>query len=269
MIKDIPFLRENMIFIILIVVILSIIYYAFILIFNKKASDKTKINVIKIILTICSILLIASVIIDSYVSSIYELERGISSDLFGILFLLAAIVGIPAFYLIAFGNIKPPKPEKYLLKQNNYEEFSNYLNKRVKEYDYELIYNKEQLIVYKRLINKKIYYIIDARLEELTELNFDELYNEKISPLIEEDFNKVQKKYYELYVSFIVSVDRITPMFNKFIEETNEEVRYYKLPVGISFGGNKMYLPSMIEGFQVFQINKLKKEFKEIMKVSV
>ncbi len=268
MIKDIPFLRENINFIILIVVILSIVYYAFILIFNKKASDKAKINAIKIILTMCSILLISSFVTYFYIGNVYSVEIANSSYLVFVLFVFASIIGIPAFYLMVYGHIKSPKPEKYEIKQTSYEDFSYYLNKRVKEYDYELVSNKEDLKVYKRVINKKIYYIIDARLEELTKLNFDELYDKKIFPLIEEDFNKVQKKYYELYVTFIISVDRITPMFNKFIEETNEEVRYYKLPVGISFGGNKMYLSSMIEGFKVFQINKLKKEFLEIMKVS-
>lgn len=249
--------------IILIMIVILIIGFLESKIIDKKFNDKFKIIWIKVFLSIDAITLLCGLILPNIFSVLINNVYFIF-----VLFLISFVAFSQWYFLMVYGNIKPPKPDKYILKQNSYEEFSSYLSDRVKEYDYELNIEKENLKIYKKSIKSRNYYIIDARLEELTEDNFNELYNEKIFPLIEEDFNKVQKKYYELYVSFIVSVNRITPMFNKFIEETNEEVRYYKLPIGISFGGNKMYLPSMIEGFQVFQINKLIKEFKEIMEVS-
>jgi len=156
------------------------------------------------------------------------------------------------------------KPKKYILKQNNYEEFSNYLKSRVEEYNYVDTYNNENIKIYKRVINKKIFYIIDAKLEELTELNFDELYNNKVFKIIEEDFNKMEYKWYQLYVTFIISVDRITPMFNKFVNVNEIDKRFNKFSVGISFGGNRMYITD--DNF--YSCKKLEKEFLEIIEVS-
>jgi len=156
------------------------------------------------------------------------------------------------------------KPKKYILKQNNYAEFSNYLKSRVEEYNYVDTYNNENIKIYKRVINKKIFYIIDAKLEELTELNFDELYNNKVFKIIEEDFNKMEYKWYQLYVTFIISVDRITPMFNKFVNVNEIDKRFNKFSVGISFGGNRMYMADN----DFCPCKKLEKEFLEIMEVS-
>ena len=166
--------------------------------------------------------------------------------------------------ILGSAKLKNIKPKKYILKQLNYEEFSNYLSKRVKEYGYEDYYNNENIKIYKREIKKKIYYIIDARIEELTELNFDELYNKQVFKIIEEDFNKMQYKWYQLYVTFIISVDRITPMFNKFVNVSEIDKRFNKFSVGISFGGNRMYMADN----DFCSCKKLEKEFKEIMKVS-
>lgn len=248
----------NILFIILILIILNLIISKCI---NKYCKYKFKIVWIKIFIILSCLCFISGLIIYSIFS--------FNNDSFIYFWFLSTISCAFQFYIsIVNGDINPPKPDKYILKQTSYEEFSNYLNKRVKEYDYELVSNKENLKVYRRVINKKICYIIDTRLEELTEDNFNELYDKEIFPIIEEDFKKIEKKRYELYVTLIISVNRITSMFNKFIEEADEDLRYQRLPVGISFGGNKMYMPSMIDGFEEPQMKKIQKEFKEIMKVS-
>ena len=72
---------------------------------------------------------------------------------------------------------------------------------------------------------------------------------------------------YELFIVFIISVDRMSTMFNRFINTLDQDKRYYKLPIGVSFGGNKMYIPNEIEGFGLMQFNHLKKEFKKIMEI--
>lgn len=171
-----------------------------------------------------------------------------------------------ALLIMILGSTKSKniKPKKYILKQLNYEEFSNYLSKRVKEYGYEDNYNNENIKIYKRVIKKKIYYIIDAKLEELTELNFDELYNNEVFKIIEKDFNKMEYKWYQLYVTFIISVDRITPIFHKFVNVNEIDKRFNKFSVGISFGGNRMYITD--DNF--YSCKKLEKEFLEIMEVS-
>lgn len=174
---------------------------------------------------------------------------------------------IDAFLILALSSIPSfkAKPKKYLLKQKNYQEFTKYLENRVKEFNYELVSKQDNIKFYKRTIKKKIYYIIDTKIEELTDENFKELYNNQIFPVIEADFNQMQYKWYSLYVTFIISVDRITPEFNKFIASTDIDKRFHKYPVGISFGGNKMYINDDIYGFNKNQ--SIHKEFMQIIKL--
>lgn len=182
--------------------------------------------------------------------------------------ILFFLFGLPGIMMVLFGNIKPPKADKYLLKQDNYLDFSNYLNKRIKIFNYEEKYMRDNLKIYHRVIKRKNYYIIDARLEELTEENFNELYDKEIFSIIEQDFNQAKKSMrYELFITFIISVDRMSSMFNRFINTLDQDKRYYKLPIGVSFGGNKMYISNEIEGFGLMQFNQLKKEFKKIMEM--
>lgn len=181
--------------------------------------------------------------------------------------ILIALVCADAFLILALSSIPSfkAKPKKYLLKQKNYQEFSKYLENRVKEFNYELVSKQDNIKFYKRTIKKKIYYIIDAKIEELTDENFEELYNNQIFPVIEADFNQMQYKWYSLYITFIISVDRITPEFNKFIASTDIDKRFHKYPVGISFGGNKMYINDDIYGFNKNQA--IHKEFMQIIKL--
>ena len=74
--------------------------------------------------------------------------------------ILLIFFSIPGLLMLMFGNIKPPKPDKYLLKQDNYIDFSKYLKKRVKLFNYEEKYTNDKLKVYHREIKKKRYYII-------------------------------------------------------------------------------------------------------------
>ena len=131
-------------------------------------------------------------------------------------------------------------------------------------FNYEEKYTSDRLKIYRREIKQKRYYMIDTKLEELTEENFNELYDKEIFPIIEDDFNQAKNSMrYELFIVFIISVDRMSPMFNRFINTLDQDKRYYKLPIGVSFGGNKMYIPNEIEGFGLMQFNHLKKEFKK------
>ena len=230
-------------FIIMIMFLSIAIYFPILLILNKcKNSDSKKIIFIKISLILGSV--------------------------FFILQIPLIFFSIPGLLMLMFGNIKPPKPDKYLLKQDNYLDFSNHLNKRIKIFNYEEKYTNDSLKIYHKVIKRKNYYIIDARLEELTEENFNELYEKEIFPIIEQDFNQAKKSMrYELFITIIISVDRISSMFNRFINTLDQDKRYYKLPIGVSFGGNKMYIPNEIEGFGLMQFNQLKKEIKIILEL--
>ena len=234
---------------------------------DKSNNSAFKIRYIKFFLGTGFTLTVISIILDFYLKKIYNIQDNellvtCSLLIFGI------ILGIHGVFLMMFGNIKPPKPDKFLLKQDNYLDFSNYLSKRVNLFNYEEKYTSDRLKIYYRVIKKKRYYMIDTKLEELTEENFNELYDKEIFPIIEQDFNQAKKSMrYELFITFIISVDRMSPVFNRFVNTLDQDKRYYKLPIGVSFGGNKMYIPNEIEGFGLMQFNRLKKEFKKIMEI--
>ena len=257
-------------FFILIIFLSIAIYFPISLILNKcKNSDSKKIIFIKISISLSCICALVGIASYFYVriknNSIEMAEDNIISH---ILPLSLFITFVPGLLMLMFGNIKSPKPDKYLLKQNNYIDFSNYLNKRVNLFNYEEKYTSDRLKINRREIKQKRYYMIDTKLEELTEENFNELYDKEIFPIIEDDFNQAKNSMrYELFIVFIISVDRMSPMFNRFINTLDQDKRYYKLPIGVSFGGNKMYIPNEIEGFGLMQFNHLKKEFKKIMEI--
>ena len=149
---------------------------------DKSNNSAFKIRYIKFFLGTGFTLTVISIILDFYLKKIYNIQDNellvtCSLLIFGI------ILGIHGVFLMMFGNIKPPKPDKYLLKQNNYLDFSNYLNKRVNLFNYEEKYTSDRLKIYYRVIKKKRYYMIDTKLEELTEENFNELYDKEIFPL--------------------------------------------------------------------------------------
>lgn len=257
-------------FIIMIIFLSIMIYFPILLILNKcKNSDSKKIIFIKISLilgSICALVWIASYF---YVriknNSIEMADNNIISHI-SMLTILA--LSIPGILMFMFGNIKPPKPDKYLLKQDNYLDFSNYLNKRILLNDYQEIYREKNLRIYKKIIKKNKHYIIDFKTEEFTEDIYNDLYDNKMVPIMEKDLKEMQNRMYRsLHVIYIISVDRITSYFNSFIEGLDQDIRYFSLPVGISFGGKKIYIANEIKGFEISQIKRKKKEIKMILEL--
>jgi hypothetical protein len=60
----------------------------------------------------------------------------------------------------------------------------------------------------------------------------------------------------------VVCVDRITPAFQKLVNSNiQQNFRNHKLPVGISFGGKRVYVAKQEGGFVVGAYKKMKKEF--------
>ena len=234
---------------------------------DKSNNSAFKIKYIKFFLGTGAILSAISIILDFYLKYIYKIKDNellvtCSMLIFGM------ILGIHGVFLMMFGNIKAPKPDKYLLKQDNYLDFSNYLNKRVLLNDYQEIYREENLRIYKKIVKKNKHYIIDFKTEEFTEDIYNDLYDNKMVPIMKQDLKEMQNRMYRsLYVTYIISVDRLTSHFNAFIKGLDQDIRYFSLPVGVSFGGNKMYISNEIEGFGLMQFNQLKKEFKKIMEM--
>ena len=262
-------INENW-FVIMLILLSIIIYFPISLILNKcKNSDSKKIIFIKMSISlscICALVWIASYFYVRVKSNSIEMaENNIVSHISMLAFLTLSIPGILMFI---FGNIKPPKPDKYLLKQDNYLDFSKYLNKRLLLNDYQEVYNEENLKIYKKIIKKNKHYIIDFKTEEFTEDIYNDLYNNKMVPIMEKDLNEMQNRMYRsLYVTYIISVDRLTSYFNGFIKGLDQDIRYFSLPVGISFGGNKIYIANEIKGFEMMELKRMKKEIKIILEL--
>ncbi|MCX4254564.1 MAG: hypothetical protein OSJ63_04765 [Bacilli bacterium] len=233
---------------------------------DKKTTNNFKIIYSKISLGTGMILTVVLLVLYVYL----WIKNGINyakSNLVVMIILISVLVTSSfGILMIIFGTFQKAKPQRFQLKQNDYEEYSNYLAKRVKEFDYELNYELEKIKFYKKEIKRKIYFIIDVKVEELTEDVFNELYNNKIFPNIEEEFEKMKNKGNVLNVIMIISVDRITPFFYKYIESEDLDKRFYKYPVGISFGSNQIY----INGEEPIGYNpckRLKQEFETITEI--
>ena len=257
-------------FIIMLILLSIIIYFPISLILNKcKNSDSKKIIFIKISISLSCICALVWIFSYFYIriksNSIEMAENNIVSHISMLTFLTLSIPGI---LMLMFGNIKPPKPDKYLLKQDNYLDFSNYLNKRMLLNDYQEVYSEENLKIYKKIIKKNKHYIIDFKTEEFTEETYNDLYDNKMVPIMEKDLKEMQNRMYRsLYVTYIISVDRLTSYFNGFIKGLDQDIRYFSLPVGVSFGGNKIYIANEIKGFEISQIKRMKKEIKMILEL--
>ena len=258
-------------FIIMLIVLSIIIYFPISLILNKcKNSDSKKIIFIKISISLSCICALVGIASYFYVriknNSIEMAENNIVSHISMLAFLALSIPGILMFM---FSNIKPPKPDKYSLKQDNYIDFSNYLNKRLLLNNYQEVYGEENLRIYKKIVKKNKHYIIDFKTEEFTEDIYNDLYDNKMVPIMEKDLKEMQNRMYRsLYVTYIISVDRLTSYFSEFVKGLEQDRRYFSLPVGISFGGKKIYIATEIKGFEMIELKRMKKEVLEILKIS-
>lgn len=193
-------------------------------------------------------------ILSLYFGYHYEFKKETEYEVVLIISFSACCISAFLVFFLGSYKVKPPKPNKYYLRQKTYEELSEYIESRVKEYSYELYYGKDNIRIYEKIEKRKSFYIIDARVDELTEENLEEI-NNKIYEVIE-DNNKV------LYLTLIISVDRITSAFNSFIKIKDAEMNLFKMAVGVSFGGNKIYIAR-----DILDYNPCKRINKEIIEI--
>lgn len=236
----------------------SLIISIFLAIILKNKKDYIKIIITKILLIISLIFMIIAFFIyamfHNYISEFTE----------AIPILICIFFGIPAISIMIYSNIKSPSPIKYNLHQKDYSAFSSFLKNEITKQKYSII-NNTDVKIYRKEIKKQMFIIVETRVEELTEEFFTNLYQNKIFPLIEKDFLKTKKLTYSLYVILIISVDRVTPYAYKFLEDTYQDKRFYKLPVIVSFGSNKVFLKDNYDLFNIPQYKILKNELKKIM----
>ncbi len=127
--------------------------YILVKIVDKRVSDRFKAIYIKAFLSIFMVIFTLSIIFYIFISiSIHESAKDNFWAISGAIFSL--IFGSFGAFMGTFGSVKPTKPEKYLLKQSNYDDFSRYLKNRITLLEYKNECNEENIKVYRKEIKK-------------------------------------------------------------------------------------------------------------------
>lgn len=93
--------------------------------------------------------------------------------------------------------------------------------------------------------------------------------NEAVTKALQNYYNKEQITNQVNFIP-IVCVDRITPTFRKFLSRPiPKDFKSLQLPVGISFGGKKIYVTNQTSCFAILKYKRLRKEFLNIMHLEV
>lgn len=245
--------------------------YGIFKIIDKKCSSDKKIFWIGFFLVLTCVYFIGYFIIffgPFIPKNSYFIESGIANALF----LVGLIFSSAMYFLMTKAKLDPPKPAKYELKQSNYEVFNWYLSNRLKLFKYKNILKEEKINIYKKQINKEVYYIIDYKTDEFTNAEYEDLRDNKVFPLIEEDRNKMDKVILSkfVYVIYLISVDRVSNYFNTFLSTFDYDAKYFSLPVGISFGGKKIYMLKehiTFDANEMLRLEEIEPEIKEILEI--
>lgn len=171
-----------------------------------------------------------------------------------------------------FGGLKqkPVKAEKFKLQFNNFKELLAFLHKSLSKKGYVKqntinLNESESVTVYSQIIGPNI-------LECYSIVRVSELSNELLEK-VENTITEIIKKYLDgtivtnaVNMIGIVCVDRITPAFQKLVNNNIEQsLKTSRLPVGISFGGKTIYVAKQKGGLGIISYKELRKKFIDIM----
>lgn len=190
--------------------------------------------------------------------------------LFFALTLLSTIIMIILMLKIDIQPIRT-KSKKFKLKISNYNELKDKLFTKLIDdgYDNNQSY-KDELYEIDYVIKEKYnntYIFAIMKLEEMTNEIY-ELYKENYF----EDFgiylienNQINPKY-DINLTYIICVDKVTPIFSKYTEgNVKQYFGRYILPVGVSFSSNTLYIATQKEGYAKTKYNSLFRKFKLYM----
>lgn len=185
--------------------------------------------------------------------------------------LLGTFFGFSILFVILasiFGGIrqKPIEAEKFQLKFKDYDSVKTFLENKLvtrgyKKYPVQSVETETEILVYFR---KKNYKELDC----FAQIRIKEMSDEVITKT-SNHLSKTLYKYYNgktigdcVNVISIFCVDRITPAFRNLVNGNIQQgVKIGRLPVGISFGSNMIYLARQKNGFAPLRYKRLRKEF--------
>lgn len=198
-----------------------------------------------------------------------------------ILYLSGSFLGL---LLILSPFVIPLKPEvvkadKYVslyasfetLKEQCFKELSD---KGYSTYKSDSLNSHSEIILYVKSFNlKQLDCFAIIRTDELTD-DFVETANDRISEFISSYYNKpIERITDTVNMISLFCVNRITPSFRKLLDTPAVQgLKNGRLPVGISFGGKKIYVPKDQSGFFSIKRNtkiykRLREELFEILKI--
>lgn len=243
----------------------------------KKMSRNDKVLFVVIVICIGSL---AGYFITGIIHTIL-VNRGTSEYLFlymvrYILIALSVFAGflyLILFYLFYYRKSQAKKAKKYKLRQSTFAEFADFIARKMEQNGY-VCYGQSQynsyatLTLYMRGGHGQADCLALLRQTELTS---------DISQWADAELLRLIQKYFcqktlraEIRMTTIICVDRLTPTFQTIVNNgAAQKIKSYRLPVGISFGGKKIYVAQFTGFFGDFEYKQLAENFIEMMEYPV
>lgn len=234
--------------------------------------DRTKDLILKTLLVI-DMLLMFMVFPGSIFWSILIPSEEVATIVFYIIFFTTLGVGILFMILLpTFGGLKqkPIKAEKAPLAFASYNEFLDFLQKRLLQKEYQIQKNvpispNGEVTVYLRPPkNWTLACFSIIRVPELSDELLDNA-NESITNILNAYYG-CQTITDTINMISVFCVDRITPAFQKLVNSNVQQgFKNSRLPVGVSLGGKNIYIAKQKDGFSITKYKRLRREFIDIM----
>ena len=197
----------------------------------------------------------------------------VATIVFYIIFFTTLGVGILFMILLpTFGGLKqkPIKAEKAPLAFASYNEFLDFLQKRLLQKEYQIQKNvpispNGEVTVYLRPPkNWTLACFSIIRVPELSDELLDNA-NESITNILNAYYG-CQTITDTINMISVFCVDRITPAFQKLVNSNVQQgFKNSRLPVGVSLGGKNIYIAKQKDGFSITKYKRLRREFIDIM----
>lgn len=232
---------------------------------------RTKDVILKTLLVIGIILMI--MIFPGAILIAYIFEEKVADKIFWSVFVIYIIDAITFIILCPiFGGLKqkPVKAEKVLLPYDDFKVFESFIEHSLKRRYYikqknSLFCETGNVTVYTK--SSKFWTLDCFAIIRISELSDEilEIVNDKITEILTEYYNGKTITDTVNMIS-IFCVDRITPTFQKLVNSNIQQgLKNGRLPVGISFGGKKVYIAKQKDGFAIAHYKKLRREFLDVM----
>lgn len=235
-------------------------------------SDRTKDLILKTLL-VAGMILLFMVFPGSIFWTMLIPSEEAALVMFNIIFFTMLGVGILFMILLPiFGGLKqkPVKAEKASLIYASYDELLDFLQKRLLEKEY-----KKQNEAHVSPDGEVAVYLKPSKFWTLTcfaIIRAPELSDELLDNANESITNTLNTYYGcetitdTINMISVFCVDRITPAFQKLVNSNVQQgFKNGRFPVGISFGGRKIYMAKQRDGFAITKYRRLRKEFVSIM----